>query len=171
MRGGKKMTGGSMGSTSNVIRLSPGCRSREEPIRVTDAIGRAALRLRPRPVHPVGGVEGRSAEPEDHARRRWVREPFHLEAQGHLRVGPNEPDLIDLHVVGEPDHPPGMWVVEEEQRKTHTREENEQHRLNMKIGTEMTHVDARNPRPTTRRLRRMRGTSTGSPVRSRAPWR
>jgi hypothetical protein len=40
-----------------------------------------------------------------------------------------------------------------------------------KIGSESKHVLKRNPRPTTRLDRRMRGTSTGSPVRSRAPWR
>ncbi len=42
--------------------------------------------------------------------------------------------------------------------------------VNKKIGTESKQVKIRKERPITRRLRKMRGTSTGSPVRSRAPW-
>ena len=40
-----------------------------------------------------------------------------------------------------------------------------------KIGIESRQVTARNDRPTTRRDRKIRGTSTGKPVRSRAPCR
>ena len=40
-----------------------------------------------------------------------------------------------------------------------------------KIGIDSRHVNTKKGRPITRRLRKMRGTSTGKPVRSRAPWR
>ena len=43
--------------------------------------------------------------------------------------------------------------------------------VNTKTGIERLHVTIRKPRLMTRRLRRIRGTSTGSPVRSRAPCR
>jgi hypothetical protein len=43
--------------------------------------------------------------------------------------------------------------------------------VNRKTGTDRLQVTSRKRRLITRRLRRMRGTSTGRPVRSRAPWR
>jgi hypothetical protein len=154
-----------MGSRSNEIAVALLVRVAEDRVDVLPSRPWSAgcssrcVRFHARPSYASNAVPRRRSVSASAAGRAGR----HLEAQRDGRVVAQHADVAEVDVLGEADHAPGVgWLSRRSERPTRGKR-TKSAVVKRRMGTESRHVAPRKPRPTTRRLRRMRGTSTGSP--------